>query len=495
MPSPAPPSTGVRPAEHPWERTRRLEFERWETELRRRPYGGPLPDVVGFARSIEPPAHWTDPGTARGLFALAALPTGEGPTYLAAVPSRSRPPPDGRLVRLVQPRKKALDLPDSAFGELLIEASHGVLPASWEEMRTGVSAPAASRIAARLAELWRLPLTATELLLLPVVGTTPWHGRPAELELGVECEGWSQTRLRGWLSNLLELTPAWVWHSSRRSAAPAAAPLELVSGVRVRPTTPRTRRPYAIQLRPFSSPPSGAFGPGGAPRSTIRYGHALASEFLASVAAGGSALLLTSAETASVPARRVEIPDDLRALAWGLHWWTPAGPDGPDWHRWLRNELPQLRETLERLPLGASLKPSEEGPRLTDRPEFRDRLAQTAIAHARLRAAAEVEESDLRFVVEAFVRTIERATVWAGMGRGPLARSHDRSEGGRRRRLQRAVTELFREAPAGLSVDDARAGLLSAGWTIALPEVERLLERLRIGGILFQDRAGRYRPV
>ena len=484
-------SGGIR-REHPWERARRLAFSRWEAELRRVPYDHPLPDVAGFAHSIEPPLHWGDSATLRRFFALSALPTGFGPTYLAAVPTRQRPPTEGALVRLPRPIKRVLPTPDSAFGELLIEARRGLASATWEEILPGFSPHSAATVVPQLAELWQLPEFAVESLLLPIVGSIPWHGRPAGLDWHIEVEGWSLSRHRSLLAGLLTLTPDWVAASGRRPTA-TSAPLELVSGARVQRASPAAARPFSVQIRPASAPPAPSLGPEAASRSVITYGPALGSEFAALLSAGHGALLLTREETSRVPRAGREIPDGLRAAVWGLHWWTPEPPDAPDWHRWLRDEEPRLREALGALPGAPTGIGPEPWSRLVDLREFRDRMVQTAIARARLRGATEVEAEDLRWVVGAWARVTERAKTWAREGRGPLARDQDRTAGGRTTRLRRSLEALFSASPGGLSLEEAIRGVRTGGSNASPWEVENQLERLRIRGLLFQDRTGRYR--
>ena len=68
---------------------------------------------------------------------------------------------------------------------------------------------------------------------------------------------------------------------------------------------------------------------------------------------------------------------------------------------------------------------------LVDRREFRERLAQTTIARARLRGATEVEPVDLHGAVHSLIGAIQRVRAWAHEGRGPLTRLVDRTEGGR----------------------------------------------------------------
>jgi hypothetical protein len=470
--------------EHPWERARRLSFARWESELRRVPYGHAVPDVVGFVSSIEPPADWEDAGSGRRLFALSALPTGSGATFLVSVPHRTPRPNDGSLVRVSRPLKRVLPVPGSAAGEMLLEARAGVRPAAWEEILPGISPRSVAVVIPTLAELWHLETLVVETLLLPIVGSTPWHGRPAGVDLHLEVDGWPLARQRAFLIDILDLAPDWV--TTVRGSARASKTVELVSGARLQRSRAASARPFSIQLRPVSGPPGAPAREGAPPRSTITYGRALVSEFEASLASGTIALLLSSEEASRVPRSHVEVPDAVRTAVWGLHWWTPEAPDNPDWYRWLQDEEPRLRAALGALP-GAT---RESWSGLVDRREFRDRLAQAAIARARLRGAAEVERADLRRIVDAWIRLAERARAWADVGRGPLTRTLDRTEGARTARLRRALERLVQERSEGLSPEEALADL---GPGVSILNVENELERLRIRGLLFQDRAGRYR--
>lgn len=484
--------SAVHRGEHPWERMRRLTFARWETELHRTPYGRPLPDVVGFARSIEPPAHWTEPGTTRGLFALTALPTDTGATYLASVPARTRRPAEGALVRLTRPTKGVLPSIDAGLGEIVLEARHGFDPATWEEILPGAPPRAASNVVPLLSELWRVPPLAIESLLLPLVGSIPWHGRPAGLDLALEVDGWSLARHRAFLNELLGLAPDWVSRSGRRSTARPRL-LELASGARIRRGPPSVARPFSVQLRPASSPSAPPVNSGAVPRSLISYGPPLTSEFASLLSAGQGILLMGSEETGPVPRIPVEVPDALRATVWALHWWTPVPPDAPEWYRWLREEEPRLRKSLNTLPGSPPGHPGEEWGDLLNRRGFRDQLAQSAIGRARLRAAVEVEEVDLRGVVDSMIRVTERATAWARAGRGPLVRPFDRTEGGRTTRLRRTLEELFLARIEGLLLSEAVAEIRASGAAASEWDIENQLERLRIRGVLFQDRSGRYR--
>jgi hypothetical protein len=481
----------TRPA-HPWERDRLRAFARWEAEVRRTPYGRPLPDVAGFVDAIEPPLEWSHAAETRRLFALSALPMHPSPTYLAAVPSGRRPPAGGTLVRLARPVKRVLPSPNTAYGELLIEVRDGVGRASWEEILEGVSPQVAREVVPQLSELWHLPAQATEALLLPIVGSIPWHGRPAGLDLFLEVEGWSLARYRGFLSGLLYLVPAWVGGTRRRFTT-LDRELVLASGVKIRRQAAVSDRPFEIQVRTVSRAPSARPADGALSRSTITYGSALITEFVAALAAGQMAVLLTSAETSRVPRAEVEIPESLRAAVWGLHWWTPEPPDSPDWHRWLRSEEPRLRESLEAIPIPSSTFPSNPGTSIPSGREFRERFVQTAVARARLRGAPEVEEADLVWAVDSFIRAIQRAAEWAEKGRGPLARSLDRTEGRRTSRLRGTLQNLLGENPRGLTLQEVLE-TLRVSHIIASPwEVENQLELLRIRGLLFQEPSGRYR--
>ncbi|MGC2288562.1 MAG: hypothetical protein WA688_01720 [Thermoplasmata archaeon] len=486
----------VQPArrEHPWERARRLAFARWETEVRRAAYGRPLPDVLGFADAIEPPLHWSDPAETRRLFAFSALPAGSTPTYLAAVPAGQRRPAEGRLVRLSHPVKRVLPAADAVYGELLIEAQAGVAPASWEEILEGVSPRGAARVVPQLSELWNVPALVIETLLLPLVGSLPWHGRSAGLDLHIEVEGWSLARHRSFLSGVLDLAPQWV-RGAHSSSTFDAHEVELVSGARVRRRSLGSARPFTIQLRSISAPPTARPSAEAPPRSVITYGNALASEFEAVLAAGQATVLLTAQDAGPFPAAPVEPPEALRAAVWGLHWWTPEPPDAPDWHRWLRNEEPRLREALDAMPRPPSGGRTAPWSMMADRREFRDRLAQMAFARARLRGATEVAEADLTRTVDSVLRATQQATVWAGVGRGPLSRALDRTEGGRTTRLRRTLEALLEGRTEGLTVDETVAALRTHGPVATAWDVENQLERLRIRGLVFQDGSGRYRPV
>lgn len=492
MPPPPAVESALHPREHPWERMRRSAFSQWEAELRRTPYGRPVADVVGFAHSIEPPAHWADSGASRRLFALSALPTGTGATYLATVPARSRRPSEGALVRLSRPTKGVLPGPDARSGEIVLEARLGSVPATWEEVLPGAPTRSASTVVPLLSEIWHLPPPVVESLLLPVVGSMPWHGRPAGLDLCVEVEGWSMARHRLFLKGLLDLVPDWVSRSRRRSST-SSGPLELASGARIRRGSLAAPPPFSVLLRSVSSPPAPLVSTTGAPRSILSYGHLLASEFTSYLSAGQGVLLLSAMEART--ARRIpeEVPDNLRATVWALHWMRPEPPDLPEWYRWLRREEPRLRDALNILPGSPSDHPHGEWGDIVERRGFRDRLAQGSIGKARLRAASEVEEVDFRWVVDSIVTATERAALWASAGRGPLTRSLDRSEGGRTVRLKRAFEELFQGRAEGFSPSEAMAELKAAGTIASEREVEDQLERLRIRGVLFQERSGRYR--
>ncbi len=478
--------------EHPWERARRLAFARWETEVRRAPYGRVLPDVVGFANTIEPPLHWSDPAETRRLFALSALPTDSGATYLAAVPARQRPPAEGSLVRLSRPVKRVLPASDAAYGELLIEARDGVAPASWEEILEAVSPRAAEAVVPQLSELWHLPPPITETLLLPLLGSLPWHGRPAGLNLYIEVEGWSLARYRRFLSGLIGLAPDWVGNP-RRPLLAQSRELELISGARIRRRSAATARPFAIQLRAISAPPAAQRPTAAAPRSVITFGRAMTPEFEAVLSSGDVPLLIAAEEASRIPRAEVELPDALRALVWGLHWWMPEPPDAPDWYRWLRAEEPRLREALDAMPGPPPSQPAEPWSTMVNRREFRDRLAQTAFARARLRGASEVEARDLTQTVDSLIRATQRAAAWSREGRGPLTRALDRTEGGRTTRLRRTLEALFQGRTDGLTVEETLAMLRPQGSPASAWDVENQLERLRIRGVLFQDRSGRYR--
>ena len=478
------------PPEHPWERNRRAAFERWEREVRRTPYGHPLPDVVGFAFPVTTPPKGRTHASVRRLFAISALPAGPGPAHWAAVPPRRPVPPAGGLVRIPRPVKAVLPSPASPWGELLLDARHGTVPAGWEEVLSGIAPASVGDLVPRLSELWSLPSPAIEALLLPLVGSTPWHGNPAGLELNFEVEGWSLRRHREFLQRLLHLFPQWVWKPQR--SVPAVPDVAPVAGGPSRPKQVRAFRPFAVELRPASGSPAAPVVGGSGSRSTIRYGSLLRSEFLASIQAGALTALLSAEEAERVPVRLPEAPDAIRATVWALHWWTPEPPDGPDWNRWLREEEPRLRSALEELPPSAPGASARERDAVLGRREFRDRLIQIAIARARVRAAPEVEPSDLRWAVDSFSSAIRRAVTLAPKGRGPLSRELDRSEGARTSRLRKALEFLLRNHASGISVAEAAAALGSPAseW-----EIENQLERLRIRGVLFQDRSGRYRLV
>ncbi|HLY76738.1 MAG TPA: hypothetical protein VKT21_02490, partial [Thermoplasmata archaeon] len=265
-------------SEHPWERARRLAFARWESEVRRASYGGSLPDGIGFVSALEPPLDWSDPGPSRRLFAFSALPDGLGATYLVAVPARPRPPVDGSLVRLIRPVKAVLPTAEAAYGELLLDTQRGIAPAGWEEILPGEPPGAATTVVPQLSELWHLPPLAVESLLLPLVGSIPWHGRPAHVDLHLEVEGWSLERHRGFLDGLLGLVPPWV-ASARRARSPSSRVLELASGARIRRPPIARGRPFGIHLRPITAPPSARPPDHSVPRTVITYGRALTSEF------------------------------------------------------------------------------------------------------------------------------------------------------------------------------------------------------------------------
>lgn len=491
--SPRPNAEGSVPRrEHPWERERRLAFARWESEVRRVPYDHPLPDVVGFADRIEPPIQWADSAGGRRFFALSALPTGAGASYLGTLPARQRSPPEGSLVRLAHPIKRVLPSGDGPYGELVIDARNGIQPASWEEILPGVSPRSVANTVPELARLWRLSPETVETLLLPLVGSLPWHGRPAGLELYAEVEGWSLAQHRSFLTGVLDLAPDWVGNA-RRASRESGGVRELASGARIRRQSPGAARPFALQLRSMSGPRAPLTPTEPVPRSVINYGRALAAEFGGAVLAGHSVLLLSADDAGNVPRTPAELPDELRTTIWGLHWWNPEPPDAPDWNRWLRGQEERLREALGKLPKVPEA-PTETDPQgVMGRREFRDRLAQTAFARARLRGAAEVEEKDLNRTVQSLTRAIQRATDWAQVGRGPLSRAVDRTEGAHTSRLRRTLEVLLQGRAEGLTSTEALATLRSAGTLASGWDVENQLERLRIRGLLFQDRAGRYR--
>lgn len=487
---PLPPATLP---EHPWERHRRQEFLRWERTLHRTPYGRQLPDVVGFAESVEPPLEWSERVERRRMFAVSALPTGPGPGYLVVVPPKHRPPPDGILVRLPQPTKQALAIGDGRSAVLVLEATSGWTVASWEEILPGQPLAGVGRIAPELAELLRLPVAAVETLLLPIVGSTPWHGRPAGLDLHLEVDGWPLTRYRTLCQNLARLAPSWV--TQPRSGRPSRpGDRELASGARFR-SRPFTRgRPFSILFRPISGPAAPS-PTGDASRSLVTYGPALADEYRARIEAGTPVLLLEAEEARHVPDRPVEISDDVRTAVWGLHWHSPTPPDTPDWHRWFRTLDPDLRSAWDgRVTDASSVREGTSSSGLGRR-EFRDRLTQVACARARLRAASDVDDDDLRWVIDRMRESTARAIRWQARGRGPLARTSDRSEAGRTTRVRRALARVLEIRPAGVTVDDALGDLRAAGVTASPWDVETQLERLRIRGALYQDRTGRYRPV
>jgi hypothetical protein len=201
---------------------------------------------------------------------------------------------------------------------------------------------------------------------------------------------------------------------------------------------------------------------------------------------------LTSEQVRRIPVRDIEASDALRAAVWALHWWMPEPPDTPDWHRWLREEDPRLVQALAG-PEPASTGRADRAARDVERREFRDRLAQTAFARARLRGAREVEAVDLERTIDSLVRASEQAAAWSRTGRGPLRRLLDRSEGARTARLRRTLELLFQERPGGLTVEEAVAVVGSGGALPSTWDVENQLERLRIRGFLFQDKSGRYR--
>jgi hypothetical protein len=478
--------------DHPWERARKQAFARWETEVRRVPYGHPLPDLVGFAHRIEPPAHWPDPAETRRLFAFSALPSGPGPTYLATVPARARRPAEGGLLRLTRPVKRTLPSSDPAYGELLIDARNGIASASWEEVLEGVSPRAAANLVPELSALWKLPSFATEALLLPLVGSLPWHGRPAGVDLLVEIAGWPLVRYRNFLSDVLHLAPEWVRSRPSQGTSDGRV-MELSSGARILRYSRSTGRPFSVQLRSSASGAPPAAQAGTAPRSIITYGNTLATEFEAFLSSGRSALLLSDAEARNVPRTTVEVPDALRAAVWGLHWWMPEPPDAPDWQTWIRREEPRLVRALQTMLLPRPSGSTDSWNEVVQRREFRDRLAQSTIARARLRGASDVGESDLSAIVDSFVRSAERATAWSLERRGPLSRPLDRTETGRTTRLRRTLEEMIRERSEGLSLSEALTALRSAGSVATEWDVENLLERLRLRGLLYQDRTGRYR--
>jgi hypothetical protein len=482
------PEPARRRREHPWERTRRQAFTRWEAALRRVPYGHPVPGVVGFAASIEPPAEWAKAAADQRMFAISALPTGTGSTFLVSLPSKHRRPVDGSLIRIVRPIKRVLAIPGNVTGELLIDARDGVAPASWEETLPGVSPREAAHVAPALSELWQAPPRVVEGLLLALIGSTPWHGRSAGVSVHLEVEGWSLARHRDFLADVVGLAPDWV-SNSRRPTGPSGT-LELTSGARLRRGVSGGYRPFSIQLRPVSSPPAPAAGEGSPPRSVISYGRSLASEFVSCFAAADLPLLVSAEEMRRVPRAPVELPENLRAIAWGLHWFAPEAPELPDWYRWLDEELPRLREALNGWPVKPPELVAGGGEAMIDRRGFRDRLAQLAIAHARLRGVPEVDLSDLRVVMDAFVRSAGRAGDLAREGRGPLVRLLDRTEGARTTRLRRALESLVQSRPEGISLAEA---VTTVGPGVTPLSVENQLEHLRIRGVLYQDRSGRYR--
>ena len=462
--------------------------------MRRVPYGHSLPDVIGFAHAIEPPAHWADPALVRRLFAFSALPTGAGAAYMAAPPPRQRRPAEGALLRLSQPVKRTLPASDPAYGELLIEARNGVVPASWEDILEEVSPRTPPSVVPRLSELWHLPETTVETLLLPLVGSLPWHGRPAGLDLFIEVEGWSLARHRNFLTELLRLVPDWVTGSHRRSPIPSRE-LELASGARFRRPSGAVARPFSIQLRAISAPAAPSPRPDAPSRSVLTYGSALRSEFEAMLSAGQTVLLLSAEEAHRIPTGGAEPTEAVRAAVWALHWGVPMPPDAPEWHRWLRDETPRLRHALDTLPVPMSTRPADSWGALVDRREFRDRLAQTAIARARLRGASEVEETDLVHAVDSLIQATLRASAWVRQRRGPLVRELDRTEGARTSRLRHALERLLHERTEGVQLDEAVHALSSQGILLSDRDAEAQLERLRISGLLFQDRSGRYKMV
>ena len=490
MSRPSKRATPSPPPEHPWERNRRAAFERWELELRRTPYGRALPDVVGFASPIVAPPKSRSPPSVRRLFALTALPAGSGPAYWVRVPARFPAPPAGGVVRLPQPTKAVLPTPAGPWGELLLEARHGVVPAGWEELLPGVDPESAAAVVPKLSELWGLPPSITEALLLPVVGSTPWHARPAGVDLQFEVEGWSLRRHRDFLQGILRLVPRWVSSPSR--SARSISELETPTGWRVQAKAAGVVRPFAVEIRPVSGPPVGPKADGNVNRSTIRYGNSLRSEFVPALEAGTLTVLLPEALAGRVPRQLPEAPEAIRSTVWGLHWWTPEAPDAPDWHRWMREEEPRLRGVFEEIPPGGPRSIAGNWGATLDRRNLQDRLVQIAIAHARLRAASEVESSDFHWAVDSCRDAIRTAVALARAGKGPFLRELDRTEGARTSRLRKALESLLQLRVDGLSVPDAMAALGSSAseW-----EVENQLERLRIRGVLFQDRSGRYRLV
>ncbi len=375
----------------------------------------------------------------------------------------------------------------------MLDAPDGLTAAAWEDVLPGLSTTAIARIVPSLAGLLRLPEGAVERLLLPIVGSLPWHGRPAGLDVHLEVDGWPLRRYQGLVQSLASLVPEWVT-GSRRGHRRDRGDRELASGARLRSGLARHARPFSLRLRPISTSP--ALGvPDTVSDSSITFGPALRGEFEARVADATTVVLLDRAEGRGVPDRAVEVPDDIRIAVWGLHWWTPAPPDAPEWHEWLKNVEPGLEESLR--VLRSSDRASTDAlsrPFLGHR-DFRDRLTQVAWARARLRGVPEVQEEDLRWAAEGVTQAVARAVAWDAQGRGPLRRALDRTEGLRTARVRRAVASVLDARPTGVTLPEALADLRAAGAEVSERDVESQLERLRIRGLLFQDRAGRYRPV
>jgi hypothetical protein len=498
-PSPRPSSPGVPPRLHPWDRERLTRFREWEDRIRAAPYGGTVPDAVGFLRSVDPPTWMADQLPAQRLFALFALPEPLGSAPLIVLPPRRHRRLEEGLVHVRGLRKIALMPPGRAVGVPALRATDSPTPVSWVSLEA--KHPTGPGPLSELAELgreWSLPDRLLEDLALGVVGAPPWHGRPPELNVFFGAEGWSLRHHRTLLARLLDAAPP-AARRPRTSRKRSAAAIELPPGVMLRsagsvsPTPPRLR---VVPLGPLSFRSLGS-ATAGRERSTFLYGRSVPAD-IPEILGRVHLPVWVSGPEPREGFRRWEmegIRDSLRVALWSCRWTQPDAPDTPEWVAWWRAESPRLTKALEELANAAPRPWGDEIRRGVTERSLSARLAQVSLACARLRGAAEVERRDLKAAVSRWLASVELLTERARGPGLPWTRGSDRSRSARGRRSARAVLAILARASDGLSLDEIVAAARDGSPELSPFELETVVERLRVRGALFEDVRGRFHPV
>ncbi len=389
----------------PFEREMRERWSSWLLAFRRTPPEGPVPgDLVAVLREVPSPGGLFRALHRRPTFRAYPVPGRpiEGPRVVLEDPDdRAR---EGGCYRLARGRRRlfAWRGPEGVLGteEVLWVDGLERVPES-EFFPPLPRGPTGAEATVReFSDATGLDRSVAPLLLLPFVGSPPWHGRPPGVDVVMGSWGAPSALLAGAARPLRRLLPPW------------CVPLSRVRGRERREAGgPSFSTPYSVQLDPLSN------------RSWERLqgkGTIYESSFLLFGGPDASELSRVLFD-AHLPL--FDPPDrwqDLAATHWDdegpgrwadhlvrVHFQDPMVPEGDELHRGLERGLGRIRSALGEVPRLLGLPEQEFQRFLLDSRPLRDHLVQAAISRARVLGRTTMLGEDLAAISDRFVLAVE----------------------------------------------------------------------------------------